>query len=209
MKTKYAALMSLPFTLLPAGVVHATETPTAGARRPVVSDAPGAGRRLLDLVNRERATEGLVPLALRDDVAAIAGAWTRRMAADGRLGHNNAYFRPSTMDRIGAELIGENVAAAPSLDEAHQALMNSPHHRDNIMNPAFRQVGISVVHTAGNKLFLTEDFLTPGRPTPPSAMPAGIRKPPRRARRPNRRSALKRPAPRRATSLSTQSATRR
>lgn len=199
MNIRYAALLSLPLTVLPAGAAGATDTATARARLPVVSDVPGAGRLLLDLVNRERTTAGLVPLAPRDDVAAIAGPWTRRMAADGRLGHNTAYLRPSTMDRIGAESIGENVAAATSLDEAHQALMASPRHRENIMNPDFRQIGIAVVRTTTNMLYLTEDFMKPRSGSYGNrARPAQ-----RTERRPSRRST------RRTSTRATQSATRR
>jgi hypothetical protein len=198
MNIKYAALLSLPFTVLPAGTAHASERATAVACRPVVSDVPGAGR-LLDLVNRERTTAGLVPLAPRDDVAAIAGPWTRRMAADGRLGHNTEYLRPSTMDRIDAEIIGENVAAATSLDEAHHALMASPRHRENIMNPDFRQVGIAVVRTTTNTLYLTEDFMKPRSGSYGNrARPAQCA-----VRRPSRRST------RRTSTRLTQSATRR
>ena len=198
MNIRFAALLSLPLTVLPAGAAGATAA-TGGARRPVVSDVPGAGRLLLDLVNRERTTAGLVPLAPRDDVAASAGPWTRRMAADGRLGHNTAYLSPSTMDRIGAEIIGENVAAATSLDEAHQALMASPRHRENIMNPDFRQVGIAVVRTTTNTLYLTEDFMKPRSGSyGDRARPAQCT-----VRRPSRRST------RRSSTRVTQSATRR
>ncbi|MEO5953203.1 MAG: CAP domain-containing protein, partial [Chloroflexia bacterium] len=40
---------------------------------------------------------------------------------------------------------GENLALAPSLDIAHEGLMNSPGHRANILNADFGRVGIGVL----------------------------------------------------------------
>ena len=171
MNTKCAALIALSITLLPTGAARATET-SAAAHRPTVSDAPQAARQLLDLVNQERKSAGLVPLAPRNDVTAIATPWTRHMAADGWLSHNESYFSRPTMERIGAACTGENVAWATSLIEVHEVLMASPRHRENILNADFRQVGIAVVHTTDDKLYVTEDFMAPRvppAPTPPSS----------------------------------------
>jgi uncharacterized protein YkwD len=42
-------------------------------------------------------------------------------------------------------IAGENLALAPTLDMAHNGLMNSPGHRANILRPEFRKVGIGVL----------------------------------------------------------------
>jgi len=42
-------------------------------------------------------------------------------------------------------LAGENLALAPTLDVAHNGLMNSPGHRANILKDGFRRVGIGVM----------------------------------------------------------------
>src|SRR5256885_15842812 len=80
------------------------------------------------------------------------------------------------------------------------ALMNSPHHLENIMDSGFNQVGIGVI-VSGGTVYVTEDFLhskSPGtaRPTPvahpavpkPSAprasSPQGAPSPPRRTSAP-------------------------
>jgi uncharacterized protein YkwD len=51
------------------------------------------------------------------------------------------------MDAAGIHYVtaGENLALAPTLDIAHDGLMNSPGHRANILNPAYRKVGIGVL----------------------------------------------------------------
>src|SRR5262249_13729476 len=42
-------------------------------------------------------------------------------------------------------VLGENLAYAPTVDIAHNGLMNSPGHRANVLSPAFGRVGIGVV----------------------------------------------------------------
>jgi uncharacterized protein YkwD len=48
--------------------------------------------------------------------------------------HNVRYF-----------LAGENLALAPTLNTAHEGLMNSPGHRANILEKNFRRIGIGVI----------------------------------------------------------------
>jgi len=40
---------------------------------------------------------------------------------------------------------GENLALAATVGEAHQGLMGSPGHRENILRAEFRRVGVAVV----------------------------------------------------------------
>jgi len=40
---------------------------------------------------------------------------------------------------------GENLAGAPTVEMAHNSLMNSPGHRANILNANFTKIGIGVV----------------------------------------------------------------
>jgi hypothetical protein len=53
--------------------------------------------------------------------------------------------------------IAENVAEAPSAIMIHEAWMNSPHHRANLLDPKVDSVGISVVSRNG-QLYAVEDF---------------------------------------------------
>ena len=54
-------------------------------------------------------------------------------------------------------VISENVASAPSALMIEQAWMNSPHHRDNLLDPRVDSIGIRVI-TRGDRLFAVEDF---------------------------------------------------
>jgi len=60
--------------------------------------------------------------------------------------------------------LGENIAVGPpsfSASELHEAWMNSPEHRDNILNPAYDQLAIGV-YCSGGKLWATQEFGTSG-----------------------------------------------
>jgi hypothetical protein len=139
---------------------------------PVAAAAPSAvlatgdAAQLLDLVNGDRADNGLAPLHWRDDVAAIALSWSTQMAATGVLAHNDAYFSPATGAALGSGARGENVAFTGSVDAANYAFMNSPGHRANILDPRFTDVGIAVVPDRNGGIWVTEDFIqTAGPPT--------------------------------------------
>jgi uncharacterized protein YkwD len=43
---------------------------------------------------------------------------------------------------------GENLALAPTVEVAHNGLMNSPGHRENILSPDFTQVGTGIGYDA-------------------------------------------------------------
>lgn len=53
---------------------------------------------------------------------------------------------------------GENIALAPTLETAHQSLMNSPGHRRNILDPDFGRVGIGIVDGGIYGKMFTQNF---------------------------------------------------
>jgi uncharacterized protein YkwD len=53
---------------------------------------------------------------------------------------------------------GENLALAQTLELAHKNLMNSPGHRANIMNPAFKRVGIGIQDGGFYGLMISQEF---------------------------------------------------
>ena len=59
--------------------------------------------------------------------------------------------------RLRFDAVAENVADAESPDETHQALMNSPPHRENILNPQYRLTGIAVAQNPLTAVVLFAD----------------------------------------------------
>jgi uncharacterized protein YkwD len=118
---------------------------------------------LLVLLNRDRASHGLPAFTRRDDVDAVAARWSDHLAEQGSLSHNDAYFTSESRKRHGARALGENVAMDYEAQPAHEHLMASPHHRDNILDARFLVVGLGATYRDG-KWWITQDFLQPASP---------------------------------------------
>lgn len=59
---------------------------------------------------------------------------------------------------IGFDVAGENLAFAPSVEVAHEGLMNSPGHRENILSPDFCRVGIGVQNSGVYGRMFSQEF---------------------------------------------------
>ncbi len=127
-----------------------------------IGELSGGADHLLALVNDERASRGLRPLAGRGDVDDIARPHTKAMASKRNIWHNDSYFTAATRSSLAAKALGENVAMAATVEVAHRALMDSPGHRANILNGSFDTVGVSVVHDERGYVYVTQNFVTSG-----------------------------------------------
>ena len=121
-----------------------------------------AERQLLDMANAERTRAGLAPLKIDDGLVRAARAHAAEMAAENRISHQFS-GEPSLPQRLAAssplhlERTGENVAMAGNPDQAHQALMASPPHRDNLLSPNFNVAGFGVFRS-GHMIYVAQDF---------------------------------------------------
>ena len=129
-------------------------------------------QQVTDLVNQERNSRGLVPLKYSEGLTRAA----RYQAAD--MSQDN-YFSHTTMDREDGQLvekcspwdrianyysgaIGENAAAGYSSPSAvMQGWMNSPKHKENILNPDTRAIGVGFYQGGGDyRYYWIQDFGT-------------------------------------------------
>jgi uncharacterized protein YkwD len=120
-----------------------------------------AERALFDALNRERAAKGLPALHWDAALAAAAREHASRMAQGNVLSHQLP-GEPQVQVRAtqaGARFttIAENIAVAPNSATIHSAWMQSPHHRENILDPELNGVGIGVVK-GSDGLFAVQDF---------------------------------------------------
>lgn len=118
--------------------------------------------KMLELVNRERAKEGLHPLKADPEMTKVARAHSRDMFARGYFAHNTPEGK-TPFDRMRAANInflaaGENLALAQTLEIAHNNLMNSPGHRANILHPSFGRLGIGVLDGGFFGLMISQEF---------------------------------------------------
>ena len=125
------------------------------------SEVVPAERALFDALNRERIAQGLPALQWDEALASAAREHAVRMAQRNTLSHQLP-GEPAVQDRAtraGARfsLIAENIAVAPNPATIHSAWMQSPHHRENILDPELNVVGIAVVK-GSDGLFAVQDF---------------------------------------------------
>lgn|GEM_PF-387769 len=118
---------------------------------PQPSPTPGLSadeQRMIDLVNQERAKAGLAPLAVDMTLVDLARKKSQDMVANNYFSHTSpTYGDPFTMMTnagVSYRTAGENIAGAPTVDQAHAALMNSAGHRQNILNPNYNKIGVGV-----------------------------------------------------------------
>jgi hypothetical protein len=112
---------------------------------PSAAASTGDATQLLALLNGERSSHGLAPLRPEATLAAGAARHADEMHAGDRL------FHTSMVDSApaGWQRLGENVGRAASATAVHAALMASPPHRANVLEPSFDYVGIGVAGGAG------------------------------------------------------------
>jgi uncharacterized protein YkwD len=159
------------FALSIASVVFLQPALTLFAATPPVSPADiqignsqalrNKAEQLFELGNQARAARGISPLQWDPALTAAALYHCTRAAAEGPLSHQYA-GEAELSERAGQagahfSLIEENIAEGNQPAQIHQMWMNSPGHRENLLNPEVDRVGIAVV-ARGNTLYAVADF---------------------------------------------------
>jgi len=135
-------------------------------------------REFVDLINAERKSRGLTLLQIDPLLTRIARAHSREMAEKNYFDHYSptpGMATPmaryiATMKAVGMmapvfAIVGENIYycsllnAKYNVEHAHLALMNSPHHRANILEPRYEKVGIGTYQDAIGEFWVSEEFL--------------------------------------------------
>lgn len=109
-------------------------------------------------INALRASQGIPALEPSADLVRKARRWAATMAAAGRIWHSKISVGISSNWRK----LGENVGKGWSQPSLHDAFVASPRHLENLVDPAYRHVGIGVVHAEGIS-FVSQVFMQPAR----------------------------------------------
>jgi len=119
-------------------------------------------RTMLELVNEERSKVGVPKLAPSAQITRVARAYSTDMFFRRYFSHVSieGLTPADRMENAGIHFTaaGENIAYAPDLATAHAGLMNSPGHKKNILDPAFRHVGIGIIAADRYGMMVTQDF---------------------------------------------------
>jgi len=127
-------------------------------------------RQFLDLTNKERAQRGLQQLTIDPVLIETARKHSREMAEKRYFSHYSPTAGIATpMDRYLTEvryqpswlLVGENLfyCSMVGVDRGHNAFMNSPGHRANILEPRYERMGVGEYIDSNGEFWITEMFL--------------------------------------------------
>jgi uncharacterized protein YkwD len=121
-----------------------------------------AENQLFALANQVRAEAGVPALQRDEGMTQAAREHAAAMAAQQQLSHQfsgeaSVQQRLTAATPLHIDRAGENVAYAATVDQAHDNLMHSPPHRENLLNPAYNVVGFGVVRN-GDSLYVVQDF---------------------------------------------------
>lgn len=124
--------------------------------------ASPAEKQVFDQLNQQRQKAGLPALEWNELVAEAARRHAAMLAENEELSHQYP-GEPSLQERLGSVGVrftraAENVARTEYVEDVHLALMNSPGHRANMLNPAYNAAGIGVVERDG-KVYAAQDFV--------------------------------------------------
>jgi hypothetical protein len=122
---------------------------------------PAKAEQLFAMANETRAQAGRGRLEWDPALAEAAMKHCMRMAAEGPISHRYG-GEPDLTARAGDagahfSLIEENIAVGSYPGRIHQAWLDSPGHRANLLNPEIDHIGVAVVAAQG-VLFAVADY---------------------------------------------------
>lgn len=122
---------------------------------------PVSEKEMFELVNKERKANGLKVVVWSDALRDVGRDHCLDMFERNYFSHYTPEGKSpfDRMDEAGIKYkaAGENLAYAPSVEVAHQGLMDSPGHRANILRTEFGHLGVGVIDGGINgKMFCQE-----------------------------------------------------
>jgi len=131
------------------------------------AEASRLADHVLQLVNLERAERNLPPVVVNGRLQNIAETYACRMTEGKFFGHRDPESGSGPGERAIAGrylhyAVGENLAAEAESPAAVMKLwMASPSHRDIILDPTWRDIGIAVRAGADESMYWVQEFGDP------------------------------------------------
>ncbi len=123
--------------------------------------------QVLQLVNLERAAHGFAPVVLNDRLNEIAAEYACLMIMEDFFSHTDPTTGRGPGRRAIAGMypfyaVGENLAAGQqTAAEAMKLWMDSPAHRDIILDPRWKELGIAVRRGGSSGIYWVQEFGDP------------------------------------------------
>src|SRR5918993_1002411 len=146
--------MAAVATIALAAALLAT-SPVAAQQSAPSSSVAAIERRMAELANQSRAAVGARSVAVDVKFAAASRDWSCQMARTKNFSHDPDFAAGGALAEIIAARSGADGDVGAQL---HQQFLDSPAHREILLNPAYTRVGIGVC--ALNGFWVTERFGT-------------------------------------------------
>ncbi|MBC8081168.1 MAG: SafA/ExsA family spore coat assembly protein [Gorillibacterium sp.] len=133
---------------------------------PLLTNVKSIEYQVFQLVNQERAANGLSPLKANWQLSRVARTKSQDMRDRGYFSHTSpTYGSPFDMMRafrINFSSAGENIAAGQTTaKQVMQSWMNSPGHRKNILSANYTEIGVGYVSGGSQRYYWTQMFIRP------------------------------------------------
>lgn len=160
-------------TVKPAATVRPASAPQASTPN-VPNSSPSTGdyttlsataqeQKMLNLLNQDRARNGLSALPLDSELSAIARAKSREMMEKGYFSHESPAWgkAASMLTAFGYAYdgVGENIAHHATVEKAEAAFLSSSAHRIVMMGSQWKKVGIGICIDQNGYVYVTELFV--------------------------------------------------
>jgi uncharacterized protein (TIGR03000 family) len=121
------------------------------------------GQKVLELVNQERQKAGLPAYKVSVKLSCAARGHSANMAKQNVLSHQlDGQSAPQRIAATGYRFVdfGENIATARTPAEVVRNWMNSAGHRQNILEPKYKEIGVGLTPGRNGRKFWTLVFAT-------------------------------------------------
>lgn len=161
------AITPAPPAITPAPPV-VTPAPSIAPKPSTGPVTPPAGvsadeQQILNLVNKARADAGVGPLQIDPALQKVARLKAQDMVDKRYFSHQSpTYGSPFDMMRqfgVTFKTAGENIAGNSSVEGAFNSWMNSPGHRQNILNGNYNYTGIGIVNSPTYGKIFVQQFI--------------------------------------------------
>lgn len=119
--------------------------------------------KMANLLNQDRANNGLAALTLDPELCRIARIKSADMRDKGYFAHESPTYGDirAMLREFGYTFTaaGENIAHHANVDKAQAAFMSSSGHRAAILSSAWTKVGIGIVTDANGSIYATQVFV--------------------------------------------------
>ena len=144
-----------------------TTSPNTNNTGEMATSPTQAEQQMLNLVNEARAANNVPPLEMDMEVVNVSRIKSQDMIDNNYFSHNSpTYGSPFDMLQsfnVSYVQAGENIAGNRDVAAAHEALMNSPGHRKNILSPDYTHIGIGIQEGGQYGMMFTQIFVSKPR----------------------------------------------